>query len=62
MQLGGHLGRHPRLAIELPGLLSEDEVLSVLKRAIEFYKNNSTNGKRFSHIVEKKDITGIAGA
>lgn len=59
VQLGGRLGRHPRLAMEIPGLLSEDEVLSVLKRSIEFYKTNSTNGKRFSHIFEKKDIKEI---
>jgi len=50
IQLGGKLGRHPRLAKEIPGLFQEEEVLEVVKKCIDFYKKNSTNGKRFAEI------------
>ncbi len=50
--LGGRLGRHPRLGIEVPGILSHGEVLNLVRRCLEFYKNNARNGKRFSHVLE----------
>lgn len=50
IQLGGKLGRHPRLASEISGLFTEDEVLEVVRKCIDFYKINSTDGKRFSEI------------
>ena len=56
VQLGGHLGRHPRLAMEIPGILNEKEVIEVVERSIRFYKKNSKNGKRFAHILEKSDV------
>ncbi|MBA4366210.1 MAG: sulfite reductase [Desulfobacterium sp.] len=52
IQLGGKLGRHPRLASEIPGLFNEDEVLEVVRKCIDFYKKNSTKGKRFSEIYQ----------
>ncbi|MFO7749918.1 MAG: hypothetical protein R6V54_07465 [Desulfobacteraceae bacterium] len=57
--LGGCLGRHPRLALELPGLYACDEVLSIIKNALDFYKKNATGGERFSHIFEKRDVEEI---
>ena len=51
VQLGGRLGRHPRLAMEIPGILSEDEVLDIVQKALRFYKRNSKNGRRFSHLL-----------
>ncbi len=56
VMLGGRLGRHPRLAMELPDLLSEEEVFSVLKRVLKFYKENSTGGARFAKIVREEDM------
>ncbi|AOY56782.1 nitrite and sulfite reductase 4Fe-4S binding domain protein [Desulfococcus multivorans] len=49
--LGGKLGRHPRLASEIPGLFSEDEVVIVLEACIDFYKKNSRNGRRFADLL-----------
>lgn len=49
--LGGRLGRHPRLGMEVPGILSHDEVLDLVQRCIAFYKANSRGGKRFSHVL-----------
>jgi len=48
--LGGKLGRHPRLAEELPGIFSEDETLKIVKKCIDHYKKNSKNGARFADI------------
>lgn len=50
VQLGGKLGRHPQLARELPGIFSEDDVVTVVKDCIDFYKRNSRDGKRLAEI------------
>lgn len=49
--LGGRLGRHPRLGLEIDGLKSHDEVLAIVRKSIEFYKIHSKNGQRFSHLL-----------
>lgn len=36
--LGGKLGRHPRLGMELPGLFTEDEVLHIARICLSIYK------------------------
>ncbi|MBF0411214.1 MAG: 4Fe-4S dicluster domain-containing protein [Desulfamplus sp.] len=59
VQLGGRLGRHPRLAIEIDRLLSEDEAIEVLKNVIAFYKKNSKNGERFAKIFNKSNLSNI---
>jgi len=51
VMLGGRLGRHPRLAMEVAGLHSHDAVLKIVQNALKFYKANSKDGQRFSHIL-----------
>jgi dissimilatory sulfite reductase (desulfoviridin) alpha/beta subunit len=51
--LGGKLGRHPQLAEELPGLYSEDEVVKILQKCLDFYKKHSKHGERFAAIFWK---------
>ena len=53
--LGGKLGRHPRLAMEIQGLHTHDQVLEIIKKCIKFYKENSKNGQRFSHLLTSVD-------
>lgn len=53
--IGGKLGRHPRLAQELPGIYSETEVLDIIRRGIAYYKANSKNGERFAELVARDD-------
>jgi dissimilatory sulfite reductase (desulfoviridin) alpha/beta subunit len=48
--LGGKLGRHPRLAEELPGLYSDDDVAKILEVCLDVYKKKSKHGKRFAEI------------
>ncbi len=55
IMLGGRLGRHPRLAMEIPGLHSHTQVISIVKKCLKFYKANSKNGQRFSHILDSID-------
>jgi dissimilatory sulfite reductase (desulfoviridin) alpha/beta subunit len=56
VQLGGKLGRHPRLARELGGIFSENEVLEIVKRCVRFYKENSKHGERFAEIFQTVDL------
>lgn len=53
--LGGRLGRHPRLAMEIHGIHSHDQVLEIVKKCLAFYKNTSRNGERFSHLLSSTD-------
>jgi dissimilatory sulfite reductase (desulfoviridin) alpha/beta subunit len=52
VQLGGKLGRHPRLGRELPGIFSADEVLAIVAACLKFYKQNSRNGRRFAELLD----------
>jgi dissimilatory sulfite reductase (desulfoviridin) alpha/beta subunit len=58
--LGGKLGRHPRLALALPGRYTEDQVLAILKDCIALYKARSRGGKRFAEILTEADIERLA--
>ncbi len=60
VQLGGKLGRHPRLARELPGIYSEDQVLLIVKECLHFYKNTSKSGERFGDILTPEDFSQLA--
>ena len=48
--LGGKLGRHPRLAEELPGIYTEDEVVDLVEKAVAVYKAQARGGERFSDL------------
>ena len=60
VQLGGKLGRHPRLAKELPGIYSEWQVLEIIKDCLKFYKRTSKHGERFSQILKSSNFDEIA--
>jgi anaerobic sulfite reductase subunit C len=58
--LGGKLGRHPRLARELPGIFNQSEVLDVVDYCITLYKQHSKNGKRFAHLFRSSDFERLS--
>ena len=58
--IGGKLGRHPRLARELPGIHDALTVIDMLTEFIRFYKQHSRNGQRFSHLLTDSDIDAFA--
>jgi anaerobic sulfite reductase subunit C len=58
--LGGKLGRHPRLARELPGIFEADEVLAIVKACIDFYRERSKHGERLSALLSEADFENFA--
>ena len=57
VQLGGKLGRNPRLARELPGIYRERQVLEIVKDCLHFYKQTSKHGERFGQLLQSSDFT-----
>ncbi|MFH0728294.1 MAG: 4Fe-4S dicluster domain-containing protein [Pseudomonadota bacterium] len=51
IQVGGKLGRHPKLAAELPGFYDEDEAVSIVSAYISFYKEHAKAGQRFGSVI-----------
>ena len=58
--IGGKLGRHPRLARELPGIHDTHTVVRMIADFIAFYKAYSTRGQRFAHLLTDADIDTFA--
>ncbi len=59
IQVGGKLGRHPRLAQELPGIFTEDEALVVIERCQDHYRKHCLRGERFGEILERTGIKDL---
>ncbi len=58
--LGGRMGRHPRLAMELPGIYDEETVYEIVKSCVAYYKRRSTHGERFSRLFSEADYNDVA--
>ncbi|MEE4113856.1 MAG: sulfite reductase, partial [Desulfobacteraceae bacterium] len=58
--IGGKLGRHPRLARELPGLHDAETVVRMIKDFLDFYKSRSTRGQRFAQLLTDADIDAFS--
>jgi dissimilatory sulfite reductase (desulfoviridin) alpha/beta subunit len=56
VMIGGKLGRHPRLARELPGIFTADEVIDLMGRFLTYHKTHSTHGQRFAQLLTEEDI------
>ena len=59
VQVGGKLGRHPQLALELPGLYDAATTLQILKACIALYKSKSQRGERFGQVLQPSDIDDL---
>ena len=55
-QVGGKLGRHPRLADELPGIQARDQMLDILKQCLELHQRNYQPGRRFGQVVAQQGV------
>jgi dissimilatory sulfite reductase (desulfoviridin) alpha/beta subunit len=51
--VGGKLGRHPRLAAELPGINSLEESLRMIDCCLDHYQKYCAHGERFGEILER---------
>jgi dissimilatory sulfite reductase (desulfoviridin) alpha/beta subunit len=56
VQLGGRLGRHPRLGRELPRIFTEDQVIDIVRACLAYYKQHSRAGQRFSALLGDGNI------
>jgi anaerobic sulfite reductase subunit C len=54
--VGGKLGRHPRLARELPGIYNPTEVLATVDRCLDHYQRHCLQGERFGEILERAGL------
>jgi dissimilatory sulfite reductase (desulfoviridin) alpha/beta subunit len=53
VQVGGKLGRHPQLAVELVGGLDAGQVLDLVSQIIDFYKANASRGERLGVLINR---------
>ena len=60
--VGGKLGRHPRLAIELAGIHEVDDALKIADRCLDHYQRNCKKGERFGQILERTGVEELEGA
>jgi dissimilatory sulfite reductase (desulfoviridin) alpha/beta subunit len=59
VQVGGKLGRHPRLAEELQGIYSREEMLAILKRCLALYQKHYRPRVRFGQVVAEQGADKI---
>jgi anaerobic sulfite reductase subunit C len=60
IQLGGKLGRHPRLARELPGIYDAQTVLDIVAACLKLYKSMGIRGERFGELLNPADFKMLA--
>lgn len=60
VMIGGKLGRHPRLAKELPGIHDAKTVVRMIGDFLLFYKARSTRGQRFAQLLSDADIEAFS--
>jgi dissimilatory sulfite reductase (desulfoviridin) alpha/beta subunit len=59
IQVGGKLGRHPRLAEELPGIYGPEETLEILDKCLDFYQSHCLKGERFGEILSRTGVEAL---
>lgn len=57
--VGGKLGRHPMLGIDLGRIFSPVQAINVVDFIIDYYKSNSQKGERLGSIIQRKGIKDI---
>ena len=62
VMLGGKLGRHPRLATELDGVRTHQQVLELLETVIRHYKEHNRGGERLGDIIERTGLEFLGKA
>ncbi|MDZ7761520.1 MAG: 4Fe-4S binding protein [Desulfovermiculus sp.] len=59
VQVGGKLGRHPRLAEELPDIQNREQMLLILDRCLTLQQKHYRPGVRFGQVVAEQGIGRI---
>lgn len=58
--LGGKLGRHPQLALELAGTYSRSDAMKIVRECLRHYMENCTEGERFAEILNRTGTQFLA--
>jgi len=59
IQVGGKLGRHPRLAVELPGIHPPQNILRIIDDCLDHYQRYCQKGERFGEVLGQTGTEGI---
>ena len=51
--IGGKWGKFPRLGTRIPGIFSEDEVMSILEKTLLLYREQGKTGERFGVTLDR---------
>lgn len=54
--VGGKLGRHPRLGVELPGIHGLDDALERVESCLDYYQENCHKGERFGAVLGRTGL------
>ncbi len=58
--IGGKLGRHPSLALQIENFIEEKEkVVDIFKKVLYFYKENNKSGERLGTILKRTDLKAL---
>jgi dissimilatory sulfite reductase (desulfoviridin) alpha/beta subunit len=58
VQVGGKLGRHPRLARDLGVIFSQEEMLEKLNEYLDLYQTHNQKGERLGEILKRMETNG----
>jgi len=61
IQVGGKLGRHPRLAGELPLVYNPGETIRIIDQCLDYYQEQCQKGERFGEILNQKGMKELEG-
>ena len=54
------MGKIPRLATQVPGLIESKEALyALIDRAIEYYRSNGRKKERFGHMIDRVGVDKV---
>lgn len=59
IQVGGKLGRHPRLGTELPDIYELEYAIKVVDKCLDHYTQHCVKGERFGEILEKTGMKDL---
>ena len=57
--VGGKLGRHPRLGLEVPGIHTSDDTVKIIRVLLDFYQDHCLRGERLGEILERPGTEDI---
>ncbi len=54
--VGGRLGRHPRLGVELPHIYTREEAVKVVDACMDFHLEHNEKGERFGEVIDRRGL------